>query len=70
MKVVKYTIKFLSVAPDSEVVKAEIKKAPNAIIGAIFNGALNCRQYAVHISPKLIPFLGTIATTLTIYLIV
>ena len=54
LKVVKRTIKFLSVAPDFEVVKAIIKKAPNAVIGAICNGALNCRQGAVHIPPHLI----------------
>ena len=48
LKVVKRTIKFLSVAPDLEVVRAVIKKAPNAVIGAISNGALNCRQGAVH----------------------
>ena len=53
-KVVKRTINF-SVAPDLEVVRAVIKKAPNAVIGAISNGALNCRQGAVHISPQLLP---------------
>ena len=52
---VKRTIKFLSVAPDLEVVRALIKKAPNAVIGAISNGALNCRQGAVHIPPQLLP---------------
>ena len=54
LKVVKPTIKFLSVAPDLEVVRAVIKKAPNAVIGAIYNGALNCRQGAVHIPPQLL----------------
>ena len=56
LKVVKRTIKFLSVAPDLEVVKAVIKKAPNGVIGAISNGALNCRQGGVHIPPQLLPF--------------
>ena len=55
LKVVKRTIKFLSVAPDLEVVRGVIKKAPNAVIGAISNGTLNCRQGALHISPHLIP---------------
>ena len=55
LKVVKRTIKFLSVAPDLEVVRAVIKKALNAVIGAISNGALNSRQGAVHIPPQLIP---------------
>ena len=54
LKVIKRTIQFLSVAPDLEVVKTVIKEAPNAVIGAIFNGALNCRQNAIHIPPHLI----------------
>ena len=54
LKVVKRKIKFLSVAPDLEVVRAVIKKAPNAVIGAISNGALNCRQGAVHIPRQLL----------------
>ena len=57
LKVVKRTIKFLSVAPDLEVVRTVIKKAPNAVIGAISNGALNYRKGAVHIPPhKIILF--------------
>ena len=55
LKVVKRTIKFLFVAPDLEVVRAVINKAPNTVIGAISNGALNCRQGAVHIPLHLIP---------------
>ena len=55
LKVVKRKIKFLSVAPDLEVVRAVIKKLPNVVIGAISNGAPNCRQGAVHIPPHLIP---------------
>ena len=55
LKVVKNTIKFLSVAPDLEVVRAVIKNALNAVIGAISNGALNCFQDAVHIPPQLVP---------------
>ena len=55
LKVVKRTIKFLSVTPDLDVVRAVIKKAAKAVIGAISNGALNCRQGAVHIPPHMIP---------------
>ena len=55
LKVVKRIIKFLSIAPDLHIVRALIKKAPNTVIGAISNGALNCRQGAVHIPPHLIP---------------
>ena len=54
-KVVKRPTKFLSVSPDLEVVRAVIKKASNAVIGVISNGALNCRQNAVHIPPQLLP---------------
>ena len=55
LKVVKRYIKFLAVAPDLEVVRAVIKKAPKEIIAAISNAALNGRQGAVHIPPHLIP---------------
>ena len=55
LKVVKRTIKVLSVAPDLEVVRIVINKAPNAVIGAISYEALNFRQNAVHISLHLIP---------------
>ena len=55
LKVVKRTITFLSVAPDLEVVRAVIKIAPNTVIGALSNGAINCRQGAVHIPLHLIP---------------
>ena len=55
LKVIKRTIKFLSVAPDFEVVRNVIKKAPNAVIGAMSIGALDCRQRAEHIQSHLIP---------------
>ena len=54
LKVVKRKIKFLFVAPDLDIVITVIKKAPYAVIGAISNGALNCRQGALHTSPHLI----------------
>ena len=49
LKVVKHTMKFPTVLADLNFVKAAIKKAPNAVIGAIYNLALNCCQNAVHI---------------------
>ena len=52
-KLVKRTVKFLSVAPDSKVAKAVIQKAPDAIIRAISNAALNARQGAVSVPPHL-----------------
>ena len=55
LKVVKRYIKFLAVAPNLEVVRAVIKKAPKEVIAAISNAALNGRQGAVHIPPHLIP---------------
>ena len=55
LKVVKPTIKFLSVASDLEVVRIVIKKAPNAVIASISIGALNCREGAIHIPSQMIP---------------
>ena len=46
-KVIKRAIKYLSVAPDSKTVKSVLKKAPDAVIRAISNAALNARQGAV-----------------------
>ena len=43
LKVVKHTIKFLSLAPDLDVVRAVFKKAPNSVTGAISNWEVNCR---------------------------
>ena len=54
-KVVKRTVKFLSVAPDSKIAKAVLKKAPDAVIRAISNAALNGRQGAVAVPPQLKP---------------
>ena len=55
LKVVKRTIKFLFVAPDLDVVIDIIKKAPNAVISAISNGASNCGHGTGNIPPHLIP---------------
>ena len=55
LKVVKNTIKFLSVAPYLKVARAVLQKAPKEVITAISNAALNARQGAVDIPPHLIP---------------
>ena len=55
LKVVKRTIKFLSVAPDLKIAKAVLQKAPKKVITAISNATLNARQGAVDIPPHLIP---------------
>ena len=55
LKVVKRTIKFLSVAIESEVLKAVIKQAPDAVIRAISTAAVNACQGALPISPHLRP---------------
>ena len=52
-KVVKRTIKFLSVAPDLEVARAVLQKAPEAVIQAISNAAVNAGQGAVAVPPHL-----------------
>ena len=45
-KVVKLTVKFLSVAPDLEVVRDVLQKAPEVVMQAISNAAINARQGA------------------------
>ena len=54
-KVVKRTVKFLSVALNLEVAKAVLQKAPDAVIQAISNAAVNARQGAVAVPPQLKP---------------
>ena len=56
LKVVKRTIKFISVAPYFKVAKAILQNAPKEVITAISTAALNARQGAVDIPPHLIPF--------------
>ena len=41
--VIKRTVRFLSVVPDSKVAKAVLQKAPDAVIRVISNAALNAR---------------------------
>ena len=52
-KVVKRTIKYLASAPDSNVVRAVLDKAPDGVYRAISNAALNARQGEVHVAPRL-----------------
>ena len=52
-KVVKRTIKFISVAPDKEVVRAVLLTAPDGVIRAISNAALNAREGDVRIPRRL-----------------
>ena len=54
LKVIKSYIKFLAVAPDFEVVRGVIKKAPKQVIAVISNAAVNNRQGVGNISPHLI----------------
>ena len=70
LTVVKRTIKLFSVAPDIKIAIDVLQKETNAVISAIFNGALNVRQYALTIPLHLIHLLGTIPSTLTYLLIV
>ena len=51
--IIKRTIKFLSIAPDTEVVRKLIQKAPDCVIYAICNAALNAREGDVRIPPHL-----------------
>ena len=52
-KIVKCTIKFLSIVPDSVVVRKVILTAPDGVIRAICNAALNARENDVRIPPHL-----------------
>lgn len=52
-RTVKRTIKYLASAPDSNVVRAVLEKAPDGVIRAISNAALNAREGEVQIPPHL-----------------
>ena len=52
-KVVKRYTKFLSVAPDSEIVRQVLHRAPDAVVRDICNAALNAREGDVRIPPHL-----------------
>jgi len=50
-KAISRTVKYLHVAPNSDIVQAVLKKAPKGVIRAISNAALNAREGDVHIPP-------------------
>lgn len=52
-KVVKRTVKYLSVAPDTSIVKSILQRAPDGVIRAISNAALNARSGEVNVPPHL-----------------
>ena len=52
-KLVKRTIKFISISFDHKIVRAILKKSPDSVICAVFNAALNAREGDVVLSPHL-----------------
>ena len=52
-KITKRTIKYLASAPDSNVARAVLEKAPDGAVQAICNAALNVRQGEVRVPPRL-----------------
>ena len=52
LKVVRRTIKYLTVAPDQQTVKTVLKRSPDGVIQAIANAALNARSGDVLIPPQ------------------
>ena len=53
LQIVKQTLKFISISPYFEIVRSIIFKAPDAVIRAISNAALNARHGQVAVSPRL-----------------
>ena len=51
-KAVKRTIKYLAIAPDSDVAQLIVQKAPSGVIRAISNAALNAREGDVSVPAK------------------
>jgi hypothetical protein len=52
LKVFKRTVKYIAVAPDQQTVKTVLKRAPDGVIQAIANAALNARSGDVLIPPQ------------------
>ena len=50
-KAVKRTVKYLAHAPNAAAVKAVLRSAPNEVIEAIANAALNAREGDDHLTP-------------------
>ena len=53
LKVVKRTIKYISICPDRKILHLVIRRSPLAVIRAICNAARNAREGDVHIPPHL-----------------
>ncbi|MCP6768579.1 hypothetical protein NL529_27430, partial [Klebsiella pneumoniae] len=52
-QVIKRTVKYLSVSPDQIIVRNILQKAPDGVIRAISNAALNARSGEVHVPPHI-----------------
>lgn len=52
-QVIKRTVKYLSVAPDQLIVRNILQRAPDGVIRAICNAALNARSGEVYVPPHL-----------------
>jgi hypothetical protein len=52
-QVIKRTVKYLSVSPDQIIVRNILQKAPDGVIRAICNAALNARSGEVYVPPHL-----------------
>lgn len=53
VQVIKRTVKYLSVSPDQSIVRNILQKAPDGVIHAICNAALNARSGEVYVPPHL-----------------
>jgi hypothetical protein len=51
-KVLKRTVKYLAVAPNSAIVREVLSSAPDAVIRSIANAALNAQQGDVKLDPN------------------
>ena len=51
-KAVKRTVKYLAYAPNAAAVIAVLRNAPDEVIEAIANAALNAREWDVHLTPS------------------
>ena len=53
IRIIKQTIKFISIRPDRKILQLKIRHTPITVICAICNPAQNAREVNVHISPHL-----------------
>jgi hypothetical protein len=52
-KIIKRTVKYLSIAPNTNIVRAILQQAPDGVIRAISKAALNARSGEVYVPPRL-----------------